>query len=83
VSKRLDVLVNRPNPKDPNGKGFWTKVGAAFENERTGGWKVVLDALPMDGVLFLMPPREPRAELGPARREPADDGGEQPWGNQF
>lgn len=70
-SGRLDVLVVR----ESNGKSFWTKVGVAFPNRSGEGYTVKLDALPINGELKLMPPREPRGSQ-PAR-EPEGDG----WGD--
>lgn len=68
---RLDVLVTRK--KDD--KTYYTKVGAAFPTRDGRGWSITLDALPIDGQLLLLPPREKRAPS----REPGDD--DEPWGN--
>lgn len=38
-------------------KGFWTKVGAAWAN-KSGGYNLQLDALPVGGKLVLLPPKE-------------------------
>lgn len=78
---RLDAMVTR----EKAGKTYWTKVGAAFP-QRNGGYKVILDALPVNGELHLMPPLPDDGRRGPpaARgggREPGADEGEQPWAN--
>jgi len=36
---------------------FWTKIGVAFKNEG-GSFRVMLDALPLNDTLFIMPPRD-------------------------
>lgn len=68
---RLDVLVSR---QGKDGKSYFTKVGAAFPT-KGGGYSVVLDALPLDGKLLLLPPREQRDSR--SHREPEADG----WGD--
>lgn len=38
-------------------KGIWTRIGAAFAHEKSGGFTIELDALPAGGKIVLMPPR--------------------------
>lgn len=38
-------------------KGFWTRTGAAWSNSK-GGFNIKLDALPVNGELVLLPPKE-------------------------
>jgi hypothetical protein len=54
AGQRLDAMVVR---EGKDGKKYWTKIGAAFPNDK-GGYNVTLDALPVGGQLFLYPPRE-------------------------
>ena len=70
---RLDVLVAR---EGKNGKTHWTKVGAAFPNRDGVGFKVILDALPINGELHLRAPLPPRDGRGSA--PPKGDAYEEP-----
>ncbi len=56
MAQRMDVMVAREN----NGKTYWTRIGVAFANAQ-GGWRVTLEALPLNGQLHLFPAKE-RAE---------------------
>jgi hypothetical protein len=38
-------------------KGIWTRIGAAFAHEKSGGFTIELAALPIDGKIVLMPPK--------------------------
>jgi hypothetical protein len=42
-------------------KGIWTRIGAAFAHEKSGGFTIELDALPLDGKIVLMPPKAAEA----------------------
>lgn len=42
MSKRWDALI----AKEVNGKNYWTKIGAMFENRSGNGFSLVLDAFP-------------------------------------
>lgn len=42
MSKRWDALI----AKEVNGKNYWTKIGAMFENRSGNGFSLVLDAIP-------------------------------------
>jgi len=42
MADRLDALTVR----ESNGKSYFTKIGAAFENKDGKGWTVLLDAMP-------------------------------------
>jgi len=39
-----------------NGKGFWTRIGAAWSN-RDGGFSLQLDCVPLDGRIVCQPPK--------------------------
>ena len=46
------------------GKGkdaIWTRIGVAFAHEKSGGFTVELNALPLDGKIVLMPPKAAEA----------------------
>ncbi len=51
----FEVFVVREG--QDGGKGFWTKVGAAWPT-KNGGYTIQLDALPLTGKLVLQAPRE-------------------------
>jgi hypothetical protein len=45
--------------KDRAGKKpVWTKIGSAWSHAQGGGFNIELQALPMDGRIVLMPPRD-------------------------
>ncbi|MEZ6063695.1 MAG: hypothetical protein R3C19_25380 [Planctomycetaceae bacterium] len=39
-----------------NGKGFWTRIGAAWTN-KDGGFNLQLDCIPLDGRIVCQPPK--------------------------
>lgn len=51
------VWTLRPNPKD-EAKPFWHRIGSGFLHKNKGGINVVLDALPIDGRLVIMPAKK-------------------------
>ena len=69
MAQRYDLLVVR---QDKDGKSWWTKIGAAFENRNSDGFSLTFEALPIpnkDGevrVIMKQPTdredREPRRE---------------------
>lgn len=62
MSERLEVFTVRK--EDGNSKGYWSRIGVAFQN-KSGGWNVKLDALPVNGELVMMPPK-PRDDQQPS-----------------
>lgn len=45
--------------KDRAGKKpVWTKIGTAWSHAQGGGFNIELQALPMDGRIVLMPPKD-------------------------
>ncbi|GAB4072288.1 hypothetical protein KHC28_01380 [Ancylobacter sonchi] len=51
----FNALVARSGKDE---KVFWTKIGAAFPAKDGEGWNLVLDALPIDGRVFLRAPSD-------------------------
>ena len=47
--------------KDGKGKGFWTRIGAAWPNEDGEGFNVQFDMVPLNGRIVL---RTPKADEG-------------------
>lgn len=41
-----------------NKPAFWTRIGRAFPHKTGPGFTLELDALPTDGKIVLMPPKE-------------------------
>ena len=37
---------------------FWTRIGSACEHSKGGGLNIELDALPLDGKIVLLPPKD-------------------------
>jgi len=54
---RYNVFVVREDPKDKE-NAFWTKVGAMFPHQNGDGFNIQLDALPHDGKLVILPPKD-------------------------
>jgi len=55
--ERSQIL--RLHLKDRAGKKpIWTKIGSAWSHEKGGGFNIELQALPMDGRIVLMPPKD-------------------------
>lgn len=44
MAQRYDLLIVR---EDQNGKSWWTKIGAGFENRSGDGFSLVFEALPI------------------------------------
>lgn len=44
------------------GKGFWTKIGAAWAHKDGKGFNLELDALPLDGRITLRVPSDEKPE---------------------
>jgi hypothetical protein len=44
-----------------NGKGYWTKIGAAWSN-KDGGFTLQLDCIPLDGRIVCTPPKKEEQE---------------------
>lgn len=47
--RRFDVMVVNERMVGGQMKGFWTKIGAAFENAEKGTISIQFDALPISG----------------------------------
>ena len=44
--------------REAKGKSYWREIGVAFANSaEKGGYKIILDALPLNGELILLPPK--------------------------
>lgn len=78
MTDRLEAFTVRKD--DNNSKGFWTRVGVAFAN-KSGGWNIKLDALPVNGEIVLMPPK-PKDEQ-PQRNHHPDIRNERSGGPAF
>lgn len=53
---KYDVLTVTPARKE-GGKDYWTRIGMAFP-AKNGGFDIYLNALPLNGKLFLREPKE-------------------------
>jgi hypothetical protein len=42
---------------DGKGKGFWTRIGAAWEHEDGEGLNLQIDMVPLDGKIVLRTPK--------------------------
>ena len=43
---------------ESGGENRYHRIGAAWRNSK-GGYKIVLTALPLDGAILLLPPKDP------------------------
>jgi len=43
---------------ESGGENRYHRIGAAWQNSK-GGYKIVLNALPLDGEILLLPPKDP------------------------
>ncbi len=56
MSKQPTHLVYQVRENVESGKGYWTRLGAAWKHQDGKGFNVVLDAVPLDGKLTLREP---------------------------
>lgn len=71
---RYDVMSGRKyTAKDGTEKTSWSRVGVAFQARDGVSLNVQLDAIPLDGRLYITPPRE-RSERAPREEPPPSDG---------
>jgi hypothetical protein len=66
MSDRYNVYAVNERGEDDKGnkrKDFWTRAGTAFPfKDGKDGWTVLLDVLPTNGKLVLVPPKEEEEE---------------------
>lgn len=58
----FDIFVVEKADKD--GKDFFTNIGAAWPNRNGTGFNIKLKALPLDGLLTMLPVREAEKKDG-------------------
>jgi hypothetical protein len=46
--------------EDSKGKGFWTRIGAAWPHKDGKGFNLQIDIVPLDGRIVLRPEPEPK-----------------------
>jgi len=66
MSNSPKYLVYTVKDRGRGRKSFWTRIGAAWEQQKGGGLNIELEALPLDGKLVLMPPKEDDAAASDA-----------------
>lgn len=55
--------------ESPDGKGYWQKLGAAWQHRDGGGYDIALDSLPVDGRITLREMREERMQSYEEQRQ--------------
>ena len=58
--------------KEKDSKGFWTRIGAAWEHNDGGGYNIQLNCFPLDGKIVLRVPLEDdkdKEEVQPATKK--------------
>ena len=71
--RRYAVWTVRPASKEGQ-KPFWTRIGTGFLHKNNGGINVVLDALPIDGKLVILPAKK-KDDAQPSDAPPAEGEG--------
>jgi hypothetical protein len=61
TEKRNLVAYSVREGKD--GKKYWNRIGAAFPHKEDEGFNINLDALPLDGKVVVMPPKEAEEDV--------------------
>jgi hypothetical protein len=63
MSTEFDVYcVTHAPDADDDDKGFWTRIGRAFPHKKGDGYNILLNALPTNGKMVLLPPKEDDTE---------------------
>jgi hypothetical protein len=71
--ERLEAFTAVEREVNGEKKTFWTKIGVAFPGRGNSVYSLQLDALPVNGKIVLMVPRE-REQQGGGQRQ-SDGGG--------
>ena len=59
-AKKLPVYIAYTvSAHDPDDKGFWTQIGAAWQHDDGEGFNLKLNALPIDGQIVLRTRKDP------------------------
>lgn len=58
MSNHYDVSTVTEYEQGGEKKSRWTRVGVAFPLKNKEGFQIILEALPVNGKLVMMPPRE-------------------------
>ena len=59
-AKKLPVYIAYTvSANDPDDKGFWTQIGAAWQHDDGEGFNLKLNALPIDGQIVLRTRKDP------------------------
>jgi hypothetical protein len=67
MSKKQPQLIAYCVKNREGQSAIWTKVGAAWAHAGKPGFSIELDALPVDGRLVLIEPKEAGSEAGTGR----------------
>lgn len=58
MSKKPTYLAYTVQGRDKGQKSIWTRIGAAWPHKKGDGFTVELKAVPVDGRLVLMKPKD-------------------------
>lgn len=58
MALRYEVKTTSEYEQNGEKKTRWTKIGVGFPLKNGEGFSILLDALPVNGKLVMMPPRE-------------------------
>lgn len=62
MAKKPELIAYQVKNIDGRDKAIWTRIGAAFSHDSGEGFSVVLDALPLDGRIMLIKPKDQDTE---------------------
>lgn len=46
------------DPDDKDSKGFWVRIGTAWPHSKGDGYNAILDALPVNGKIVILPRKD-------------------------
>lgn len=61
------VHVTREYGEGKEAKTFWSRVGVAWKHKNGEGYNILLDAVPVDGKLVMLPPPEDKEGDAPGK----------------
>lgn len=62
MSKKPDYIAYTVKQRNEGQKSVWTAIGSVWNHRQGGGFDLVLNAMPLDGRIVCVPPRDDEAE---------------------
>ena len=67
-TQKPTLIAYAVKERDKGRKPIWTRIGAAWPHEKSPGLSILLEALPLDGRVVLLPPKADE-DAAPAEEE--------------